>query len=57
MRRCKASRALPDVQQQIIKLGMIPGGSASPEELQRFIDSEIARWGKVVQQAGLAGSE
>jgi tripartite-type tricarboxylate transporter receptor subunit TctC len=49
--------ALPEVQQQIIKLGMIPGGGASSEELQRFIGSEIARWGKVVTQAGLAGSE
>jgi tripartite-type tricarboxylate transporter receptor subunit TctC len=49
--------ALPDVQQHIIKLGMIPGGSASPDELARFITSEMARWGKVVQQAGLAGSE
>jgi tripartite-type tricarboxylate transporter receptor subunit TctC len=36
---------------------MIPGKPSSPEELQRFIDSEIARWGKVVQQAGLAGTE
>jgi tripartite-type tricarboxylate transporter receptor subunit TctC len=49
--------ALPDVRQQIVKLGMIPGGSASPEELQRFINSEMERWGKVVQQAGLAGTE
>ena len=49
--------ALPDVQQQIIRLGMIPGGASSPEELQRFINSEIARWAKVVTQAGLAGSE
>jgi tripartite-type tricarboxylate transporter receptor subunit TctC len=49
--------ALPEVQQQIIRLGMIPGKASSPEELQRFIDSEIARWGKVVQQAGLAGTE
>jgi tripartite-type tricarboxylate transporter receptor subunit TctC len=49
--------ALPEVQQQIIRLGMIPGKPSSPEELQRFIDSEIARWGKVVQQAGLAGTE
>jgi tripartite-type tricarboxylate transporter receptor subunit TctC len=48
---------LPDVQQQVIKLGMIPGGASSPAELQGFIDSEIARWGKVVQQAGLAGTE
>jgi tripartite-type tricarboxylate transporter receptor subunit TctC len=49
--------ALPDVQQQIIKLGMIPGSASSSEELERFIASEIARWGKVVQQAGLAGTE
>jgi tripartite-type tricarboxylate transporter receptor subunit TctC len=48
---------LPDVRQQIIKLGMIPGSAASTEELQRFIAAEIARWGKVVQQAGLAGTE
>ena len=49
--------ALPDVQQQIINLGMIPSGISSPEELERFIGSEIARWGKVVTQAGLAGTE
>jgi tripartite-type tricarboxylate transporter receptor subunit TctC len=36
---------------------MIPGGASSPTQLQGFIDSEIARWGKVVQQAGLAGTE
>jgi tripartite-type tricarboxylate transporter receptor subunit TctC len=52
-----ATLALPDVQQQIIRLGMIPGGPGSPEDLGRFIDSEIARWGKVVRQAGLAGTE
>jgi tripartite-type tricarboxylate transporter receptor subunit TctC len=52
-----AAMALPDVQQQIIRLGMIPAAPSSPEELQRFIDSEITRWGKVVTQAGLAGTE
>jgi tripartite-type tricarboxylate transporter receptor subunit TctC len=52
-----AVMALPDVQQQIIRLGMIPGGGASSEELERFIASEMARWGKVVTQAGLAGTE
>jgi tripartite-type tricarboxylate transporter receptor subunit TctC len=36
---------------------MIPGSASSPEELERFIASEIARWGKVVTQAGLAGTE
>src|SRR6476646_890117 len=43
-----AAVALPDVQQQIVNLGMIPSGISSPEELERFIGSEIARWGKVV---------
>jgi tripartite-type tricarboxylate transporter receptor subunit TctC len=52
-----AVMALPEIQQQIIMLGMIPGGASSPEALQGFIDSEIARWGKVVTQAGLAGTE
>jgi tripartite-type tricarboxylate transporter receptor subunit TctC len=52
-----AAIALPDVQQQIIRLGLIPGGASSPEELQRFINSEITRWAKVVTQAGLAGTE
>jgi tripartite-type tricarboxylate transporter receptor subunit TctC len=52
-----AALALPEVQQQIIKLGMIPSTLSSTEELERFIASEIARWGKVVTQAGLAGTE
>ena len=52
-----AALALPEVQQQIIKLGMIPGSMSSTEELERFITSEIVRWGKVVTQAGLAGTE
>ena len=49
--------ALPAVQQQIVQLGMIPATEGSREELQGFIGSEITRWGKVVQQAGLAGTE
>jgi tripartite-type tricarboxylate transporter receptor subunit TctC len=48
---------MPEFQQQMVKLGMIPVSSPSPDELQRFINSEIVRWGKVVHQAGIAGSE
>jgi tripartite-type tricarboxylate transporter receptor subunit TctC len=48
---------LDDVHRQTILLGLIPGSASSPEELARFINSEIERWGKVIQQAGLAGSE
>ncbi|MBV9237918.1 MAG: tripartite tricarboxylate transporter substrate binding protein [Xanthobacteraceae bacterium] len=46
-----------DVQEQISNLGMIPAPNQPSAELQSFIDSEMVRWGKVVQQAGLAGSE
>jgi tripartite-type tricarboxylate transporter receptor subunit TctC len=48
---------LPDIQRQLINLGMIPVSSPPSEELQRFINSEIGRWGKVVHQAGIAGTD
>ena len=35
----------------------IPIGKGSPEELDRFVASETARWAKVLEQAGVAGSE
>jgi hypothetical protein len=35
---------------------VVPVVSPPLDELARFIGSERARWGKVVQQAGLAGS-
>ena len=53
----KAIVRLPDVQQQLIRLGTIPADSPSPEEQQRFINTEIVRWSKVVQQAGIAGTQ
>ena len=50
--------ALPDVRQPIVNLGMVPDSrGATPEALQEFINSEMVRWGKVVKQAGLAGSQ
>jgi len=47
----------PTVVQGLIRDGAIPQQSPSPEELKRFVASEIERWGKVIEQAGLAGSE
>jgi tripartite-type tricarboxylate transporter receptor subunit TctC len=37
--------------------GTIPEQSPPPDELKRFVGSEITRWGKVIEQAGIAGSE
>ena len=47
----------PDVRDGLIRDGAIPAVTPSPEELKAFVKSEIARWGKVVEQAGIAGTE
>ena len=52
-----AAIAEPEVTKQLVGLQFIPVGKGSPEELERFVTSETARWAKVLQQAGVAGSE
>jgi tripartite-type tricarboxylate transporter receptor subunit TctC len=47
----------PDIQKQMAEMGLIPVDTPSVAELQRFIDDEIVRWGKIVQQVGIAGTE
>jgi tripartite-type tricarboxylate transporter receptor subunit TctC len=47
----------PDFREQTIRLGMVPKSSPPPEKLQDFIDTEMVRWGQVVQAAELAGTE
>jgi tripartite-type tricarboxylate transporter receptor subunit TctC len=49
--------ALPEVRDRIIKISMLPMDGRPVDELQRFVKSEIARWGEVVRQAGVAGTE
>ena len=49
--------ATPEVSGQVAKTGMLPMATTTVEGLQAFVKSEIARWGKVVQQAGIAGSQ
>jgi tripartite-type tricarboxylate transporter receptor subunit TctC len=53
----KAVLALPEVKEQIVKLGLLSMDNPSVEGLQEFVKSEIVRWGAVVRQAGIAGSE
>ena len=48
----KAVMAQPDTRAQIERIGLVPVETGSPEELTRFIRSEIARWGKVVVKSG-----
>ena len=53
----KAILALPEIKEGIAKNGMVPMPDNSVEGLQTFVKSEIARWGKVVRDAGIAGSQ
>jgi tripartite-type tricarboxylate transporter receptor subunit TctC len=52
-----AAVAEPDVAKQLVSHQFIPIGKGSPEELDRFVKAEGVRWAKVVQQAGVAGTE
>jgi tripartite-type tricarboxylate transporter receptor subunit TctC len=53
----KGILALPDVKEAIAKNGMVPMPDNSVEGLQKFVSAEIERWGKVVRDAGIAGSQ
>jgi tripartite-type tricarboxylate transporter receptor subunit TctC len=53
----KRSLATPEVKEQIGKLSLLPLDTPSIADMQSFVKAEILRWGKVVQQAGIAGSE
>jgi tripartite-type tricarboxylate transporter receptor subunit TctC len=52
-----AAVALEDVKAHIRDIGMNPVGTGTPAQLQQFLHAEIARWGKVVEEAGIAHSE
>jgi tripartite-type tricarboxylate transporter receptor subunit TctC len=52
-----AMLASPDVQKRMLDMGLVPGTAASAPELERFLASEIERWGKIVHLAGAAGSQ
>jgi tripartite-type tricarboxylate transporter receptor subunit TctC len=53
----KAVVAAPQTQQKFAELGVIPIDSPPVPALRAYVKSEIGRWGKVVEHAGLAGSE
>ena len=53
----KAVMAMPDVKAQIAKLSLLPLETPPVAEMQSFVKLEITRWGKVVEQAGIARSQ
>ena len=56
-REVRATVDEPGVRQEFARLGLVPAASAAPDELKRFVQAEIERWGEIVKKAGLAGSE
>jgi tripartite-type tricarboxylate transporter receptor subunit TctC len=47
----------PDIAKDFAERGLVPVVSPLPDELRRYIQSEIVRWAKVVEQAGATGSQ
>jgi tripartite-type tricarboxylate transporter receptor subunit TctC len=53
----KAVAAMPQIRDVIVRIGTIPVDSPPPAELQKFLASEIDRWGGLIARAGLARTE
>jgi tripartite-type tricarboxylate transporter receptor subunit TctC len=56
-REMTAILAQQDAKDQILKFGFIPAANRTVEALQDYVKSETIRWGKVVRDAGIAGSQ
>ena len=56
-RELDAALAQQDTKDQIVKFGFLPAENKSVENLQAYVKSETERWGKVVRDAGIAGSQ
>jgi tripartite-type tricarboxylate transporter receptor subunit TctC len=46
-----------EITKQFVTLGLVPIGKGSLNELNAFVKSETVRWAKVIQNAGLAGTQ
>jgi tripartite-type tricarboxylate transporter receptor subunit TctC len=53
----QAVMATPEMQQKILAIGLIPHESPSVEGIQRYIKAETEKWGALVRQLGLEGSQ
>ena len=52
-----AVAAMPDIQALVVKLGTVPAETTPPAALQKFLASEIDRWGDIIERAGVARSQ
>ena len=49
--------ATPEIKQTLLNVGLVGVASPGSDELRKFVDRETERWTKIVEQAGLAGSQ
>jgi len=47
----------PGIREKISALGLIPNDSPTVEEMRRYVRSEQSKWGAMVRQLGLEGSQ
>ena len=47
----------PEMREQLMRMGLTPLQSEPIEELPAFVNREIVRWGDVVRQVGIAGTQ
>jgi hypothetical protein len=48
---------LPEIKEHIFRMGLLPIDTPSVANLKIFVQTEIAQWSRVVEQAGIAGSQ
>jgi tripartite-type tricarboxylate transporter receptor subunit TctC len=53
----KAVAATPEIKALIERLGLIAVDSGPPAELQKYLATEIDRWGDLIERAGLAKTQ
>ena len=47
----------PDFKAQVERMGLLAIDSPPPDELKKYVDREIASWGQLVKDVGIAGTE
>ena len=52
----KAVGKLPEIQERLVGMGLIPIDTPSVGDLRKFLEAEMAKWRQQVEKAGIAGS-
>ncbi len=52
----KAVGKLPEIQERLVGMGLIPVDSPSVADLKKFLEAETVKWRQQVEKAGIAGS-